>query len=115
MKQVIAAEPVAIPLLQRFTGVYLEDSSTIILPAELAEQWVGCGNATGQGAAALKLNVRLELLSGILQGPLVTNGRTHDRKTALQEQPFPAGSLRLADVNYWSLAQFEQFEQQGSY
>ncbi len=113
--QVIGAEPVAIPLLQRFQGVYLEDSSTIVLPAELAEAWAGCGNATGQGEAALKLNVRLELLSGILHGPVVTNGRTHDRKTALQEQPLAPGSLRLADLNYWSLAQFEQLGQQGSY
>jgi len=115
VKQMIAAEPVAIPLLQRFKGVYLEDSSTIVLPAELAEEWAGCGNATGQGAAALKLNVRLELLRGILQGPVVTNGRTHDRKTTLQEQPLATGSLRLADANYWSLDQFEQLGQQGNY
>ena len=115
VSQVMAAEPVGIPLLQRFKGIYLEDSSTIVLPAELAEEWAGCGNATGQGEAALKLNVRLELLSGILQGPVVTNGRTHDRKTVLQEQPLAPGSLRLADLNYWSLDQFQQLEQQGNY
>jgi hypothetical protein len=115
VEQVIAAEPVAIPILQRFSGVYLEDSSTIVLPAELAEVWAGCGNATGQGEAALKLNVRLELLRGMLQGPVVTDGRTHDRKTTLQEQPLPAGALRLADVNYWSLDQFQELERQGSY
>lgn len=115
IKQMIAAEPVAIPLLQRFKGVYLEDSSTIVLPAELAEEWTGCGNATGQGQAALKLNVRWELLRGIMQGPVVTDGRTHDRKTALQGQLLPPGSLRLADVNYWSLEQFQQLGQQGSY
>lgn len=115
IKQIITADPVAIPLLQRFKGVYLEDSSTIVLPAELAEEWAGCGNATGQGEAALKLNVRLELLRGILHGPVVTNGRTHDRQTALQEQPLATGSLRLADANYWSLDQFEQLGRQGNY
>jgi len=115
VEQVIAAEPVAIPLLQRFNGVYLEDSSTISLPVELAEVWAGCGNARGQGEAALKLHVRFELLRGQLQGPVVTAGRTHDRKTTLQGQPLAVGALRLADVNYWSLDQFQQLAHQGSY
>jgi hypothetical protein len=113
--QVIAVEPVAVPILQRFSGVYLEDSSTIVLPAELAEVWTGCGNATGQGEAALKLNVRLEFLRGRLHGPVVTAGRTHDRQTTLQAQPLPPGSLRLADLNYWSLDQFQELAHQDSY
>jgi hypothetical protein len=115
VNQVIAAEAVAIPVLQRFRGVYLEDSSTLVLPAELAEVWTGCGNATGQGEAALKLNVRLEVNRGLLQGPVVTDGRSHDRQTVLQEQPLPAGSLRLADINYWSLDQFQDLAEQGNY
>ena len=41
--QVIVAEPVAVPLLQRFNGVYILDSSTIALPDGLAEHWQGCG------------------------------------------------------------------------
>jgi len=113
--QVIGAEEVVIPLLQRFKGVYLEDSSTIVLPPELAEVWAGCGNTTGQGKAALKLNVRLELLRGLLQGPMLTDGRTHDRKTALQAQPLSPGSLRLADANYWSLAEFQAMGEAGCY
>jgi hypothetical protein len=39
----VTADPVAIPLLQRFRGVYLLDSSTIVLPNELAAVWHGCG------------------------------------------------------------------------
>jgi hypothetical protein len=34
--QVVAAEPVAIPLLQRFNGVYILDTTTVALPATLA-------------------------------------------------------------------------------
>jgi hypothetical protein len=34
---VVAGEPVAIPLLERFTGVYVLDSTTISLPAEAAQ------------------------------------------------------------------------------
>ena len=36
VQHVIAAAPVAIPLLQRFTAVYLEDSTQVQLPAVLA-------------------------------------------------------------------------------
>jgi hypothetical protein len=37
--RVITAEPVTIPLLQRFTAVYVQDSSTIVLPEVFATQW----------------------------------------------------------------------------
>jgi hypothetical protein len=32
VEKVITSEKVSIPLLQRFNGVYLQDSSTIMLP-----------------------------------------------------------------------------------
>ncbi len=115
VEQVLATDPVAIPVLQRFHGVYLEDSSTIILPTELAEVWSGCGNASGQGEAALKLNVRFEVVTGGLLGPFLTDGRSHDRKSALQGQPLPVGSLRLADLNYWQLDQFASLAQAGCF
>ena len=43
--RVITAEPVTIPLLQRFTAVYVQDSSTIVLPAVFAAQRQGCGGS----------------------------------------------------------------------
>src|SRR5438128_6574021 len=39
VQTVIAADPVAIPLLERFTAVVLLDSSTIALPSALALWW----------------------------------------------------------------------------
>ncbi len=50
----LAADPLAIPLLERFAGVYLEESTVMVLPDALRSLWPGCGNATEQGAAALK-------------------------------------------------------------
>src|SRR5215510_10566617 len=44
--RVITAEPVAIPLLQRLTAVYVQDSSTIVLPEVFAAQWHGGGGST---------------------------------------------------------------------
>ena len=43
---VIAEKPVAIPVLQRFNGVYIQDSSTMTLPDLLAVIWKGCGGGT---------------------------------------------------------------------
>ena len=39
VNEVVATQPVAIEILQRFNGVYLIDSSVIRLPDELAEIW----------------------------------------------------------------------------
>ncbi len=65
VEQVLAAEPQAIPLLSRFNGVYIQDSSWIMLPDELADVWLGCGtNADKGGKASLKLQLRWELLTG---------------------------------------------------
>jgi len=58
--QVLAAEPVEITLVKRFSQVIIEDSSTVALPAELKELWPGCGAGNNENAeAALKLHVRL--------------------------------------------------------
>ena len=45
MQHLIAAERVAIPILQRFQGVRVHDSTTITLPDSLAEHWRGCGGS----------------------------------------------------------------------
>src|SRR5688500_10439070 len=105
VEQVIAAEPVAVPLLQRFTGVFILDGSTIALPDGLAQVWAGCGGRVARGTrAALKLAVRLDLGSGRLDRPVVTAGRSQDRASTLQPAAAPPGALRLADLGFWSLA-----------
>jgi len=66
--QVMSSEPVPIPVLQRFQGVIIEDSSQIALPDELREQWRGCGGnqqhteaaAPSQDVAHHRLIARLE-------------------------------------------------------
>jgi hypothetical protein len=101
--RVITAEPVAIPLLERFTAVYVQDSSTIVLPEVFAAQWHGGGGSTASSAsAALKLQARVEMWTGRLDVQR-QEGRASDR-AALLPGPLPAGALRLADWGYWSLA-----------
>ncbi len=113
--QVIAAEPVAIPLLQRFNGIIVQDSSIISLPDALVTIWQGCGGSDGHHVAALKLQVRFDLLKGTLYGPLLENGRTNDRGSALQSAPLPIGALRIADLGYFSVDQLRTFNDQGAY
>ena len=116
IEQVIAADPVAIPLLRRFAGVFLLDSSTIALPDGLAGQWAGCGGRVARGTqAALKATVRLDLCAGRLDGPVVTAGRTQDRASAVQHAPVPRGALRLADLGFWSREVFRRIAAGGGY
>ena len=103
IKQTIASDAVAIPLLQRFKGVYLLDSTVITLPDELADIWEGCGGSGNASNSAVKVEVGLDALTGKLIGPFMENGRQQDRGSQLQWTELPEGALRLADLGYWGL------------
>lgn len=113
--QVVTAHPVAIPLVQRFAGVYLLDSSTIMLPDALAGIWQGCGGSSErQTQSALKLQVQFDLSTGALRGPWLQSGRTHDRQ-APHQTTFQRGALRLADLGYFSLQTLRELTSAGVY
>lgn len=112
VEQVVACEPLAGEVLAHFDGVLIEDSSTLPLPSELADDWPGIGNATSQTpAAAMKLQARVNVRTGRLEGPYVQAGRTADTKTPLGATGVEANCLRLADRGFWKLLTFEQIEQ----
>lgn len=110
--EVVKADPVAIPLRQRFQGVGLLDSSIILLPDELAEQWSGCGPTAGK--AAIKVMVEWDWLSGQLEMQLLA-GRTHDQNNGLAVRLPPAGYLRIGDLGFFNLKHFHQMTQAGAY
>jgi hypothetical protein len=90
--------------LQRFTGVRIHDSTTIVLPDALAEQWRGCGGTTAeQTSSALKCGVQLDLLSGALCGLDLADGRASDHRLGVQHAALPKRSLRLADLGFYDL------------
>jgi DDE family transposase len=110
---VVTAHPVTIPLIQRFAGVYLLDSSTIVLPDELSQVWRGCGGNQAQHTqAALKLQVQLDVSTGALRGPWLQDGRGADQ-AAPNQTTFPPGALRLADLGYFSLAVLHELSTAG--
>lgn len=101
IREVVVSDKIPAALLKRFPAVLLLDSTTITLPAELAERFSGCGGSHGFGKAALKLQVQFDLRSGALQAVAVESGRDCDYKTPLQRAPLLRGSLRIADLGYF--------------
>ncbi len=114
--QVVVADPVAIPLLRRFNGVYLQDSTVIGLPDVFQDEYPSCGGGcSGQAGASLKFQVRMNLTNGQLIGPFPEAGRCSDQSSQLQRMPLPAGSLRLADLGYFNLSVLRQLHQDDVY
>jgi hypothetical protein len=109
ISQTIRCSGGAVELLNRFRGVYLLDSTVVALPDPLKTLWPGCGGDGRQ--AALKLQVRLDLRGGQLQGPALLAGRTSEQRGPLVNHPAPAGSLRLADLGYFSFDQLKRWSQ----
>jgi Transposase DDE domain len=106
--QVVAADPVAIPLFKRFSEVIVEDSTTLSLPDELEETWQGCGDATGSSKSAFKVQIRWDLLSGGLKGQALTDGRVPDTKSPLRLNRRQRRSIRIVDLGYFDTHQFQK-------
>jgi Transposase DDE domain len=114
----LSAKAVAVPLLRRFAGVYLEDGSSVVLPDGLERYWRGCRGGNGASAgtkAGVKLTLRLDLVQGSLQGPLVQEGRAHESRSLLQRLPWVKGMLWIADMGYFALVRLAQVSQAGAY
>jgi hypothetical protein len=112
-----AVHPQALPLLRRFAGVYLLDSSSIALPAALAELWPGCGGRGGAPScrAGIKVQVRWELTGAALEGLTLHAGKESETHGPLSQADLPAGSLRLADLGYFDLDTFAAYGRQKVY
>ena len=114
VRQALAAEPVLLPVLQRFAGVYLQDGTTIRLPDALADVWQGCGGGTAEGtSAALKVQLQFNLSDGQVTHLDVQAGRASDKTAPMQTAALPPGALRLADLGYFSAAVLADYDRQG--
>jgi hypothetical protein len=102
----LESEKVDIPLLKQFSEVIVEDSTSISLPAELAEIWLGCGEEGWANEAAVKLFVWWNVLTGELIGPRLSNGRTNDHKSPFEIEELPEGSLYIADLGFFAIERF---------
>ena len=101
VQQVVAAVPVAVELLKRFTSVSIQDRTTVSVPETFRDRWPGGGNPTGEAQhdkAAIKFQVRLDLNTGRLTGPFAEAGTATDRPASIQHDLLEPGSLRIADL-----------------
>lgn len=101
-------------LTDRFTGIWIEDATSISLPGSLRGLFRGCGGATSeQGAAGMKLLLRLEALTGRLAALAWDRQSENDLNLARRLDDPPAGALLLADLGFWDLKRLRRFVQNG--
>jgi hypothetical protein len=97
-----------IPLLQRFQGVYVFDTSIFSLPACLAQHYPGCGNQNQQKNAACKVLFGLELTSGGLVQLEFFSARDPDQGLFPLCQPLPEGALALRDLGFFAAQRLQE-------
>jgi hypothetical protein len=102
----LESEKVDIPLLKQFSAVIVEDSTSITLPAELAEVWRGCGKLESISSAAVKVFICWNVLNGELIGPRLSDGRMNDHKSPFGVEELPEWSLYIADLGFFAIERF---------
>ncbi|NJP06195.1 MAG: transposase [Chloroflexaceae bacterium] len=114
-RTIIAADPVVIPLLDRFTKVLIQDSTTMTLPSELVDVWRGCGGSETSSQSSIKVQLQMDLRTGAYEMLTLHDGREHDCTNRSSIDHIPAGALRIADLGYFRLADFTAIGNQGAY
>lgn len=114
--EVLCSEGSVPDLLSRFNGVYVQDGTIISLPPELKDEWRGCGGKTPEaGVSSLRVQVRLDLAHGGMQGPWLQEGREAERSGEAHEAPLPKGSLFDVDGGYFTLGEMRAHSAAGRY
>src|SRR6266480_7146075 len=114
--EVLSSEASAPELLSRFNGVYVQDGTVISLPPELRDEWRGCGGSTPEaGLSSMRVQARLDLAQGGMQGPWLQEGRAAERSGEAHEAPLPQGCLYNVDAGYFTLAEMRAHGQAGCY
>lgn len=120
LKTLVNKNEEPLPLLDRFNGVYIDDCSTIKMPAALANELPGCGGGVGGNdvkntAAAIKVLCRFEVTTGQYNKFIFGAGKTNDNKLEAEAEPLPSGSLHLTDMGFFSSERFSQEASSGVY
>ena len=114
--EVLDSQASAPELLRRFNGVYVQDGTIISLPAELRDEWRGCGGSTPEvGQSSLRVPVRLDLAQGGMQGPWLQEGRAAERSGEAQETPLPQGCLSTVDAGSFTLSEMRAHGKAGCF
>ena len=110
----VFAEPVSTELTDRFAGIYVEDCTSIKLPASLKDLFPGCGGGQrGEGAAGIKALLRFEMLSGAVSAFEWDRQSENDLTLSRRAGDVPRGALYLADLGFFCLGRLRCFSEQG--
>jgi Transposase DDE domain len=116
IEQMLSAKRANIPLLRRFNGVWLEDSTSLKLPASMAAEFPGCGGSDPEaGKAALKIYTRYRVDTATLVEMRFSEGKRQDLAAAKPWATLPAGALRLADMGFFDRQRLEADHAAGVY
>jgi len=113
-EKVCAEQSVEIGILNRFTAVYITDTSTIILPNELKSHYIGTGGKSDSNQSMLKLDTCIELKTGGLTCGIL-QGTDSDSRSPLAEKHYEKGALRLQDLGYFNLHRMKEQSERGEY
>jgi hypothetical protein len=108
----VLRKPCRVPLklLEKFTGVYITDSTQISLPQSMYEIFRG-----NQDNSMLKLQVTWDYLSGNLAAIELEDGRHPDQKCQLHVSHAQAKTLQLFDLGYFKQEYLRDIDQQDAY
>jgi hypothetical protein len=104
-----------IAILQRFRGVYLNDCTTLGLPASLVGCFRGCGGgakSTDQ-TAAVKVLLQIELSGAGANQLAIAAGRTPDVTMLKTLKRLPAQALEISDLGFFDVDRFAIHNRRG--
>jgi hypothetical protein len=110
-------QPALLPVLRRFTAVFLRDGTLVSLPPALAALFPGRGGrhtAHGQ-AAAVKLVFEAEVTTGALTDMTLLTGLDNEKTAEVAGKPLPQGALLLEDMGFFCGARLQDYIDQGVY
>lgn len=102
-----------VPILTQFSAVNITDSTGVSLPESLADEFPGSGGDAS--AAAMKLQLVVDFLTGAFKAITLTDGITPDQKATQHRQLAEPGSLNLFDLGYFVLEHLNDLAQKGAY
>lgn len=114
MRENVAGTSEIIPLISTFAAVYVLDSTTVNLPANLKQQFPGSGGSASE--AASKVYLLLDWLSGKYESIKIMAGIKADQDMGKQfARGKKTNSLWLMGLGFWNLALFSAIKRIGSY
>jgi hypothetical protein len=99
---------------RHFTSVKIKDSTRFQIPANLKDQYPGCGG--GASKAGVHIQFEFDLFSGKVADLHVSDALQQDSTDAFETvEMIECGSLILRDMGYFDMDVLEQIDQKGAY